>query len=547
MRHLSSKNSLIRFASPLAAGVAALVRVGSTPALAQPPDPGTEIVAYSIPEVEAAWTRLRNQVGTREFTDTREAIARYQKFYEACGYSSAQTAITISSAIAQLYWQQLNDRAKALAIYDWAIAKYGSLPRGARLQQERDLVAATAAVSGLVAAPPVALQVADTKVATEKPLAPLAFAPPSSAPVIAPPPVVLSAPDAAKTADAKTPNAALTVVLPVAPPAPFSMSVPLKAAQPTTKPAPSAALAPVTLPTPTGAPMPPVAGVAAPSRTPSPNSPSLPAPIAPAPSPAPLSAPAPVAFSPVNARTDDGKPLAIAPPASATGAPFVAPPSMNMKTSAPRLQAPPQLNARIAMISGLVSQWREGKMTWSKLTQQAPITPAEAIELLASPAIITNYSDKDLRRNLLAIAMQSPDLLKDRAALAPPVQIALAESDRSQGEAIYRELLKGKIPEGVWWNRLIVMTLLADHYAAMGDFEKAALTKLEIGQIATDESWRANTTVEAARYLMQAGQTEKANALYKQAEKSSYGWAQGLALYRVLLSIKDSMQRRDGF
>jgi tetratricopeptide (TPR) repeat protein len=520
------------FAPPLAVAgglaLGALAWGGNTPALAQPPERGTEVEAYSIPAVEAAWSRLRAEVGFREFTEPAQSIARYQEFYEEQGYKSAQTAIAITSAIAQLYWQVLDNRAKALAIYDWAIPKFGSLPRGGRLQQERDLVVANAVINRVVAAPPVALRPNDLTIAAKSELAPLKFeAPPALANVAVPAPVVLPAPGG-KAMLANTPANVF---------GPISLPVPITFGAPATPATPIAGVRSGNQPQLT-VPSVPAAVVL----------PSVPVLTAPAPVAATIAvppgltrqgAPAPLALPPGNAKANGNQPLTVVPPSAMAGAKLAAPQAVQLQTSAPSLHAPPLFDGRVATMAGLVAQWREGKMTWEEVKAQAKLTPEEAIEMLASPAIITNYSDKDLRQNLLTIAMQSPELLKDHTVLAPPVQIALAESDRSQGEAIYRELLKGEIPDGVWWNRLIVMTLLADHYAAVGAPEKAAQVKLETRQSTNAESWRGNATVEAARFFMQAGQTEKANALYKQAEKSSYGWAQGLALIDQGRALRD--------
>jgi tetratricopeptide (TPR) repeat protein len=65
----------------------------------------------------------------------------------------------------------------------------------------------------------------------------------------------------------------------------------------------------------------------------------------------------------------------------------------------------------------------------------------------------------------------------------------------------------------------------------MGENIKAAQTNLQIAQTTKVEAWRGDSLVEAGRFYSRAGETDKARDLYKQAQTSGYGWAQGLSLY----------------
>jgi predicted negative regulator of RcsB-dependent stress response len=71
---------------------------------------------------------------------------------------------------------------------------------------------------------------------------------------------------------------------------------------------------------------------------------------------------------------------------------------------------------------------------------------------------------------------------------------------------------------------------LSDYYNETGDWQKAVQTRLRVKDYTTAESYLANAALEAARIYMEHGETEKAQPLYERAEKSSFGWAAGVAL-----------------
>jgi tetratricopeptide (TPR) repeat protein len=87
------------------------------------------------------WDALRRTVGDGEILDPGNAIDRYQAFYEERGYRQAPVAITISLAIARLYWHELGDTTKAEEIYDWTIKHYGAYGNELQLvRKERSIL-----------------------------------------------------------------------------------------------------------------------------------------------------------------------------------------------------------------------------------------------------------------------------------------------------------------------------------------------------------------------------------------------------------------------
>jgi len=406
-----------------------------TSAVAQPPERSITVAAY-VPEVEAAWKALREEVGTQEFTDTPAAISRYQQFYEQRGVRSARTAVEISSTIAQLYWQVLHNQQKALEIYDWALKTYDYLPQSRRLKAERDLVAEKGEFTNAVDAEPVMIT----------PKAPSGTAPSGIAPVIiGAAPVVEGTPTPAKVLLGRDSAASPDAV---------------HLASPTT-------------------------------NTPDAAAQALP------------------------------------------GTVLIAP----LSTSAQQPSSMSPINIHAVALTGFVTQWREGKATMEELFKNNPLTPQDALLMLSSPGILTSWKlDMPLRQKLMEWLQQNaPDLLKTPASLPMPTQLALAEyytnHRDARAEKIYHDLLQQQFPSGVWWHKILVMNCLAEHYGVMGEYLKAAETKLQIGQLTHDEIWLGNIKVEAARFYTQAGEMEKAQALYKQAEKSTYGWAAGVAMY----------------
>ncbi|MDQ3812721.1 MAG: tetratricopeptide repeat protein [Armatimonadota bacterium] len=117
------------------------------PVGAQPPTQTQAQQAQEQIAIEAAWKALRQQTERLEIINPQQAIATYKSFYEERGHRSLEVAIDLSSRIAQLYWRELGNRAKAQEIYDWAVAQYGTLKGGERLLKERALLTGESALT----------------------------------------------------------------------------------------------------------------------------------------------------------------------------------------------------------------------------------------------------------------------------------------------------------------------------------------------------------------------------------------------------------------
>jgi len=536
-------------------------------AFAQPPARSMASGA-NVPQIENDWKVLRAEVGSQEFTDTQTAINRYQQFFEQRGGNSGVTAIEISSTIAQLYWQVLDNQQKALTIYDWAIKNYGYLPQSSRLKTEREWVANAGSFKTTVDASPLSIDIPSSKTASVNPV-PIKILSQDSPSVPNPvitvsksipsqnkpassvltPVVVDTSPHALKTA---TPQEVKVL-------SPTSSSVSVQLVNINTKESAQPNLEPV------------VTGL-----TPQDNNTATPATIKVHATPtsfvavnpvheavdtpqAPLLSLTPVLINPAQSATAKSQtpdqikvnagqvaagsstlPDAVHVSSAPTEPPVNVPDQVtaNPTNNANQTrQTPSPVNLHTVALAALAAQWREGKVTLDELYQQKLLTADDALLMLSAPGIITKWKeDVALRLALVTFVQEhAPELLTSPDKLPPPTQLALAEYYTSQrspkGEKVYQELLSHKIPGGVWWNEIMIRNAFAVYYGDMGEFDKAAQAKLDIGNHTKDEEWLSNIKVEAARYYIQAGETAKAQALYEKAEKSTYGWAVGVAMY----------------
>jgi tetratricopeptide (TPR) repeat protein len=571
MNRFVSKAPLSSLA-PLSALALVLAGGAFFPAAAQPPDPGTENVAYFMPDIETAWNRLRADAGLQELYQPREVIPRYQRFYEERGSHSAVTAIKISGVIAQLYWQMLGNRAKALQIYDWAIGKYGDLPTGEGLRRDRALVASHEVYQQAVTALPVVPAQKENAVPAAMAAVPVEIKNTASSIILSEvlAPVVL--PDPAPKTGSAVPIVTVKIgVMPFGDVPPFggASPVPVKVAPSTSDMTiASVAATPVAVhavpagEVSSGTP-PRVALVAPPSPGTADNAP-VPLPVSPlaadAPSVSSSTAPsqvllpvvkneAPLKLDPIRS------PASAAPPSTMLGpvplGDLVSPNVTSLNPVGPIKIAPDTLalsdalesrhlivpiNARLTALLGYLEQWRSGRMSWEQMVQTTNLSADDVILLTGTPHAVSLYSGGVALREKMGQTIRSmPELMQHHTELPVQAQVVLAESytreKNPEAETIYKELLKKDVPRDAGWNKELLLVRLGKHYAAMGDYIKAAEANLQIVPLTNNDAWRGDSLIEAARYYMLAGQTDKATELYQQAQKATYGWAQGLALY----------------
>jgi tetratricopeptide (TPR) repeat protein len=107
----------------------------SANALAQPAQvpltPGQQAEQAATQRVLQGFEELRQKTQELERRDAQAAINAYQKFYEEQAYRTPGAGIEIASLVARLYYVELQDKARALEIYDWALEQF----KGASLWQ----------------------------------------------------------------------------------------------------------------------------------------------------------------------------------------------------------------------------------------------------------------------------------------------------------------------------------------------------------------------------------------------------------------------------
>ncbi len=523
---------------------------GISPSVAQPPDPGTVNVAYLDPAIEAEWKRLREAVSTQEISAPQETIKRYQQFYEQRGARSLVTAIKISRLIAQIYWQKLNNREKALEIYDWALKTYGDLPHVGILKTERDLVANTPSLQSLVSVTP--LSVGGLEEETAGPIS-LTIKVPAPGPSALPQNIGIT-PDAGLSPVSNMPGA---IRLPGQDSITGSSSTtpgqlrPIGQAQDndTQLPQPfkigvgnrSASTAPLAVPIPSIEQQDTSVSIFGITNRLTASSPSLSA----------ISLPAGVA----------GNPFSIA-PLTATGIPQA--PSLSQRLEVPSvmnvdvtLQTPTiptstmtvatsasSINPRLTALTGYITQWQEGRLSWEEVLKTANFTADDIILLTSQRGVVSmGNSGGGLREKLGEFIYQSPPLMERWETLPVPAQVALAEHYKRLKDPlsvkIYQHLLSQEVPVSAWWTKELLMYRFAEYYAAQGDYVKAAEVNIEIASVSKHPDWKSDSYIVAARYYRQAGQDEKANELYKRAEVGARAWALGILRYdqaRILIA-----------
>ena len=526
-RQHRSSLSQRKWFSPLPALVGlALLQVtnnGGLPvAVAQPPEPGANNTAYLIPEIDSEWQRLRTEMGLKEFTAPREVITRYQQFYEQKGVRSAATSVKITGVIAQIYWQQLGDRNKALQIYNWALEKYAEFPIADNLRRERDLIVNAPSQNDIVSIAPIVIAGQNEGKAVATATVSLNSPPAGAWPSVAPVTVGTVSPAGTR--------ASVGQVQVVSQPAKNTTlaSIILGEAQPN-KPSLSS---PVTITASMGQEGRGFTPVLPPAiATPYSNE-WLPEVVLsfPAPSDNPLAS---VAVSVNSAlRSIDAQIASVQV-------------SNTNSVSQEVVSTLSTVNPRLAALNGYLAQWRSGRMSWEQLVSDSQFQATDITLLTMQPGLVSLYSDDAVLREKLGETMRGfPELVKDWAKLPPSAQIILADDYLRQknplAKTIYESLIQmEKLPDSVWWNKERLTYRVGLFHAAIGDYVKAAESNLKIAAFTSSPAWLNDSLIVAARYYRQAGQEEKAGELYKRAENGGHGWATGVARYdqaRILIA-----------
>lgn len=103
---------------------------------AQPPEPPPIEFRSDGLAILERWKELYEATGELEITAPAKAIARYQQFLDGGAAVMPPVLVQASSLMAQLYWQELGDQTKAIAVYEGALKQLGGNSIGGRLQTE---------------------------------------------------------------------------------------------------------------------------------------------------------------------------------------------------------------------------------------------------------------------------------------------------------------------------------------------------------------------------------------------------------------------------
>jgi tetratricopeptide (TPR) repeat protein len=258
------------------------------------------------------------------------------------------------------------------------------------------------------------------------------------------------------------------------------------------------------------------------------QAPTMPTAIAP-----PSIAPAPVApIRPAAANVPPAIHLGalVVPPLTVPGAPVPVPQPSGVSSPIPN---PALALARVAFVTQLQAEPGDAEALW-----KASGLNADALPALLAQAEESNAAHKAARLALAGLLVRhDPELLQAPEKLGHRVRLALADYYASTHDekavAIYESLLAEVEKGGPQPREVFEVDKLAEYYKSAGQIDKAAEVMARAGTYTTVPALVGNGWVEAARLYRQAGEDEKADALYRKVitTSSEWGWAKGLAIY----------------
>jgi len=194
---------------------------------------------------------------------------------------------------------------------------------------------------------------------------------------------------------------------------------------------------------------------------------------------------------------------------------------------------PSAVNIGAAVIPGIMDALLQQHKTPQQLWDDGRLIADLLPDVLNQQPLGRTENQQAAHQLCALLVKQLPEELDDPLALPPRTRLRLAQYFKSIKDAravtFYEAILSLiKAPREAGVREVFE---LSDYYTETGDWEKAAETRLRMKDYTTAEPYLANANVEAARMYVQHGQEEKAQPLYERAQKSSYGWAAGMALY----------------
>ena len=209
--------------------------------------------------------------------------------------------------------------------------------------------------------------------------------------------------------------------------------------------------------------------------------------------------------------------LAVSPARAQMAAPAVLPPVVSIGAAA----VPELMDALLQQKISPRDLWNSGRLNGDSLVAVLNEQPWGRTE-----------NQPQASQLCTLLVEKAPEKLKDPLALPPRTRLRLAQYFKSIKDAravTFYEAILSLIKAPPREAGVVEVFELSDYYTAIGDWQKAAETRLRMKDYTTAEPFIANANVEAARMYVEHGQPEKAQPLYERAEKSSYGWAAGVA------------------
>jgi len=541
---------------PLAAPIAVLPLIALAPpvvgqdaAAPQAARPRAAVAPARTAAADAqAFAALRRQWAEIEKQNPQQAIDAYSGFFETNKGLAAGVAVELSSVVAQLYVQGLQNKKKAQEIYDWAIHQYGEAPESTRLLVERARLLGEPLAAGksveVTVTPPAVKPAAVAKSPAPKSVTP-------KTPAKKPPPAKPVAPTAAAVSDdgisvpitGAATKAVSTDALTLARAIPKSAGSAVHGATANDSVAPlgSGQVVPVVGVSEVGPAAPsgePVRVGAKPEKltgAPKVEEPRrLPASVAQGiagavPITPNLSAPA--GAPGVGAVT--GTTQAPLLPPSTVGA--VKPGHGQAATAATGVTA---VTDAAALTPILWSQLKSGARTAEAMWQSGDLNSEIVTRTLNGAKLTYDKGDERVRIALVALLLKHQPAAFEPGKVSQKFKLLLADYYRARkefkAEALLFEVLDdSRLPDATPAVAALaypVLERLAWFYEAVGDFAQAGEMQLQVRPYASPED-SANFLLAAARMFGRAGNVKKSEELYTQVAASGDGWTVGLAAW----------------
>jgi tetratricopeptide (TPR) repeat protein len=210
--------------------------------------------------------------------------------------------------------------------------------------------------------------------------------------------------------------------------------------------------------------------------------------------------------------------------------PSLAAPSVVQPAAAPQVDAS-RVFARATLLAQLEASPTDADALWQKSGLSL-----DDLRALAEQANETDAAHQAVRLALAGLLARHNPQLWLAQGLSDAVRLALADYYASvhdeKAVALYEGLLSGAEKAGPQQRGVPALDKLAAYYELAGRPAKAATLLAQVEEYTAAAPQVGNDWVGAARLYRQAGEDEKADALYRKVIEtpSEWGWAKGLAI-----------------